>query len=218
MAETHARPQAAGKLLRPAVKSSTRETIEAIVVALLLALLIRTFAVQAFKIPSGSMLPTLQIGDHLLVNKFVYGPRLEIPFTQISLGRLPGLRTPVRGDVIVFVNPKDPSQDFIKRVVAVAGETVEMRDRQLYVDGVAVDDPHASYRLGGVEKSRRFGPYVVPAGAVFAMGDNRDESSDSRFWGPVPLENVKGLAFIIYWSWDHAQRWLRWERLGRLVS
>jgi signal peptidase I len=103
-------------------------------------------------------------------------------------------------------------------VVAVAGDTVEMRRRQLYINGAEVDDPFASYRLGGVEKSQRFGPEVVPPGTVFAMGDNRDESSDSRFWGPVPLENVKGLAFIIYWSWDHARHWLRWERLGRLVS
>jgi len=218
MADTQAKVRAVDKVAPRAAKSSVRETVEAIVVALLLALVIRTFVVQAFKIPSGSMLPTLQIGDHLLVNKFVYGPRLEIPFTQISLGRLPGLRVPQRGDVIVFVNPKDPSQDFIKRVVGLAGETVEMRHRQLYIDGVAVDDPFATYRLGGVEKSQRFGPYVVPEGTVFVMGDNRDESSDSRFWGPVPLENVKGLAFIMYWSWDHVRHWLRWERLGRLVS
>jgi signal peptidase I len=217
MAETQAKPRTADKVVLRG-KSTARETFEAVAVALLLALVIRTFVVQAFKIPSGSMLPTLQIGDHLLVNKFLYGPRLEIPLTQISLGRLPGLRAPRRGDVIVFVNPKDTSQDFIKRVVAVAGETVEMRHRQLFVDGVAVDDPFANYRRGGVEKSQRYGPYVVPPGTVFAMGDNRDESSDSRFWGPVPLENVKGLVFIIYWSWDHVQHWLRWDRLGRLVS
>jgi len=217
MAETQAKPHATGKAVRPAAKSTTRDTVEAVVVALLLALVIRTFVVQAFKIPSGSMLPTLQIGDHLLVNKFLYGARLEIPFTQISLGRLPGLRAPRAGDVIVFVYPKDASQDFIKRVVAVAGQKVEMRRRQLYVDDVPVDDPFATYRLGGVEMSQHYGPFVVPEGHVFAMGDNRDESSDSRVWGPVPLENVKGLAFIIYWSWDHARHWLRWERLGRLV-
>jgi signal peptidase I len=217
MAEPQVTPRTAAKVARPLAKSNARETVEAIAVAVLLALVIRTFVVQAFKIPSGSMLPTLQIGDHLLVNKFLYGPRLEIPFTQISLGRLPGLRAPRRGDVIVFVNPKDPSQDFIKRVVAVAGETVEMRQRQLYVNGQVVADPFATYRLGGVPNSQRYGPYVVPEGAVFAMGDNRDESSDSRVWGPVPLENVKGLAVIIYWSWDHARHWLRWERLGRLV-
>ena len=217
MAEPQVKPRAAAKVARPVAKSNVRETLEAIAVALLLALLIRTFVVQAYKFPSGSMLPTLQIGDHLLVNKFVYGPRLEIPFTQVSLGRLPGLRSPRRGDVIVFVNPKDPSQDFIKRVVAVGGETVEMRQRHLYVNGEPVDDPYATYRLGGVDKSQHFGPYVVPQGTVFAMGDNRDESSDSRFWGPVPLENVKGLAVIIYWWWAHVRHWLRWERLGRLV-
>jgi signal peptidase I len=211
------RERSAGKLARPAVKSNARETIEAIVVALLLALVIRTFVVQAFKIPSGSMLPTLQIGDHLLVSKFVYGPRLEIPFTQVSLGRLPGLRSPERGDVIVFVYPKNPSQDFIKRVVAVAGETVEVRDKRLHVNGAPVPDPFATYRLGGIGNSQRFGPLLVPEGTVFVMGDNRDESLDSRVWGPVPLENVKGLAFIIYWSWDRERSWWRWERLGRLV-
>jgi signal peptidase I len=217
MREAQVRERTAGKIVRPVVKSSTRETVEAIAVALLLALVIRTFVVQAFKIPSGSMLPTLQIGDHLLVNKFLYGPRLEIPFTQLSFGRLPGLRAPERGDVVVFVYPKNPSQDFIKRVVGVAGETVELRNKQLYVNGQRVSDPYATYRLGGISSSQHFGPEVVPAGSIFVMGDNRDESADSRSWGPVPLENVKGLAFIIYWSWNHGERWLRWERLGRLV-
>lgn len=218
MAEARVRERTGHKVARPGAKSTAREYAEAIGVALLLALAIRTFVVQAFKIPSGSMLPTLQIGDHLLVNKFLYGPRLEIPFTQLSLGRLPGLRAPERGDVIVFVYPKNPSQDFIKRVVALPGQTVEMRDRHLYVDGALVADPHATYRLGGVPQSRHFGPITVPPGQVFVMGDNRDESADSRFWGGVPLENIKGLAFIIYWSWDHQRHWLRWDRLGRLVS
>jgi signal peptidase I len=203
--------------VRQGRKSTARRYAEAIGVALLLAMAIRTFVVQAFKIPSGSMLPTLQVGDHLLVNKFLYGPRLEIPFTQLSLGRLPGLRGPAPGDVIVFEYPQNPEQDFIKRVVAVAGDTVEMRERQLWVNGAPVADPHATYSLGGVLQSVRFGPVTVPGGSVFVMGDNRDESADSRFWGPVPMENVKGLAFIIYWSWDQDRRWLRWERLGRLV-
>src|SRR5689334_5118533 len=123
---------------RPAAvraKSTIREYAEALIVALLLALVIRTFIVQAFKIPSGSMLPTLQIGDHILVNKFIYGPRLEVPLTQMSLGQLPGIRKPVPGDIIVFVWPKDRSKDFIKRVVAVEGQTIEMRDKHVYVDG-----------------------------------------------------------------------------------
>src|SRR5438093_9690136 len=129
----------------PKAKSQVREYAEALGVALLLALVIRTFVVQAFKIPSGSMLPTLQVGDHILVNKFIYGPRLEIPLTQLSLGRLPGLRKPKPGDVIVFIWPKDRSKDFIKRVIAVEGQTVEMRNKQVYIDGRPWGDPHARF-------------------------------------------------------------------------
>src|SRR5690349_20345411 len=161
----------------PRVKSEVREYAEALAVALLLALVIRTFVVQAFKIPSGSMLPTLQIGDHILVNKFIYGPRFEIPLTQISLGQLPGLRKPRPGDVVVFSWPKDRSKDFIKRVVAVEGETIEVRDRKILVDGKPRDDPHATWitqRIGG--PSDPFGPFTVPPGHVFVMGDNRDQS------------------------------------------
>ena len=202
-------------------KSSVREYAEALGVALLLALVIRTFVVQAFKIPSGSMLPTLQIGDHILVNKFVFGPRLEIPGTQISLGHLPGLRQPRPGDVVVFIYPNDRDKDFIKRVVAVAGQTVEVRSRTLYVDGQPVADPHAHFttRPGNAAGSGDdFGPFTVPAGHVFVMGDNRDQSYDSRFWGPVPIDDIKGLATVIYWSWDGPDRWVRWDRLGRLVD
>jgi signal peptidase I len=198
-------------------KSTHREYAEALGVALLLALVIRTFVVQAFKIPSGSMLPTLQIGDHILVNKFIYGPRLEIPMTQLSLGQLPGLRQPRPGDVVVFVWPKDRSKDFIKRVVAVEGQTVELRQKQLYVDGKPWDDPHATYGKGRSGPSESFGPVTVPPGNVFVMGDNRDQSYDSRFWGPVPVADIKGQALIIYWSWDGPDRWVRWERIGRLV-
>ena len=197
----------------PRAKSTVREYAEALGVALLLALVIRTFVVQAFKIPSGSMLPTLQIGDHILVNKFIYGPRLEVPLTQLSLGQLPGFREPRAGDVVVFIYPKERDKDFIKRIVAVAGQTVEARGNTLVIDGKQVEDPHAHY-----EKRDHvdFGPYAVPAGHVFVMGDNRDESYDSRFWGPVPIQDIKGLAMVIYWSWggDH---WVRWDRLGRLV-
>ena len=212
----------------PRQKSQIREYIEAFGVALLLALVIRTFVVQAFKIPSGSMLPTLEIGDHILVNKFLYGPRLEVPLTQLSFGRLPGLRDPAPGDVIVFVNPRNTSLDFIKRVIAVAGQSVEIRDRQVYVDGklspppsplserspCLPTEPPISWPRKGPEGS---GPYVVPDGFVFVMGDNRGSSYDSRAWGPVPVENIKGRALIIYWSWDGPDRWVRWERIGRLV-
>ena len=197
----------------PRTKSTVREYAEALGVALLLALVIRTFVVQAFKIPSGSMLPTLQIGDHILVNKFIYGPRLEVPLTQLSLGQLPGFREPRAGDVVVFIYPKERDKDFIKRIVAVAGQTVEARGNTLVIDGKQVEDPHAHY-----EKRDHvdFGPYTVPAGHVFVMGDNRDESYDSRFWGPVPIQDIKGLAMVIYWSWG-GERYVRWDRLGRLV-
>jgi signal peptidase I len=200
----------------PKQKSTIREYAEALGVALLLALVIRTFVVQAFKIPSGSMLPTLQIGDHILVNKFIYGPRLEIPLTQHSLGQLPGLRAPAPGDVVVFIWPKDRSKDFIKRVVAVEGETIEVRNKQLLRNGKPVDDPHANY-VAGHGPGENYGPFTVPARHVFVMGDNRDQSYDSRFWGAVPIADIKGKALIIYWSWDGPDRWVRWERIGRLV-
>jgi signal peptidase I len=220
MSKPEARSREATAPLRPAVrrKSTVREYAEALGVALALALVIRTFVVQAFKIPSGSMLPTLQIGDHILVNKFLYGPRLEIPLTQLSLGQLPGLREPRPGDVVVFIWPKDRSKDFIKRVIAIEGQTVEMRGKQLYIDGQARDDPHATYLPGhGSPGDYHYGPVTVPPHYVFVMGDNRDQSYDSRFWGPVPVSDIKGKALIIYWSWDGPDRWVRWERIGRLV-
>src|SRR5262252_11097008 len=166
MANSEAR-QAAAVATRPVSrqKSQIREYAEALGVALLLALAIRTFVVQAFKIPSGSMLPTLQVGDHILVNKFIYGPRLEIPLTQLSLGRLPGLRKPKPGDVIVFIWPKDRSKDFIKRVIAVEGQSVEVRNKQVFIDGKPWDDPHATWvmqrGLGGAAGDN-YGPYTVP--------------------------------------------------------
>ncbi|MEA2624822.1 MAG: signal peptidase [Candidatus Binatota bacterium] len=201
---------------RRVAKSVVREWVEALSVALLLALFIRTFVVQAFKIPSGSMLPTLQIGDHILVNKFAYGVR--VPFLQhpvIDVGR------PRAGDVVVFIYPEDPQKDFIKRVVAVAGDVVEVRSKHLYVNDRQVDDPHAHFVEGvngrGLSPRDNYGPYTVPPGSVFVMGDNRDRSYDSRFWGPVPLDQLKGKAFLIYWSWDGDDRWVRWERIGDLI-
>ena len=219
MARTEVQGSPAAAVTLPRRKSTAREYAEALGVALLLALVIRTFVVQAFKIPSGSMLPTLQIGDHILVNKFVYGPRLEIPLTQVSLGQLPGLRKPRPGDVVVFVYPNDRTKDFIKRVVAIEGQTVEVRNRRVFVDGEPADDPHANWSArheGG--QGDQLKPFTVPAGHVFVMGDNRDQSYDSRFWGPVPMSDLKGLATVIYWSWDGPDRWVRWDRLGRLVD
>jgi signal peptidase I len=157
-------------------KSVVREYAESIIFALVLALVIRTFVIQAFKIPSGSMEPTLQIGDHLLVNKFIYGVR--IPFTSI---RLFPWESPQRGDVIVFIYPPDPDKDFIKRVIGVGGDTVRMVNKKLYINGVEVPDPHAVYSkdtslLGDQQQLDNFGPVTVPPGYLFVMGDNRDHS------------------------------------------
>ena len=198
-------------------KSTFREYAEAIIVALVLALFIRTFVVQAFKIPSGSMEPTLEIGDHILVNKFIYG--IKIPFTSLSLL---SLEKPKRRDVIVFIYPLDTSKDFIKRVVALEGDTVKIMNKKVYINGSEIDDSHAVYKentifAAEVQKRDNFGPVTVPKGHLFVLGDNRDRSLDSRFWGYVPLEDVRGKAFMIYWSWDSQETTLRWKRIGQLV-
>lgn len=202
---------------RQVSKTSTfREYAEALIMAVLLALFIRTFIVQAFKIPSGSMLPTLQIGDHLLVNKFLYGIRIPVVGKRV----LP-FKHPERDDVIVFIYPQDPSKDFIKRVKGLPGETVEIRNKRLFIDGQAVDDPNGYYDEAPERLSRaprdNFGPFVVPEGEVFVMGDNRDHSHDSRFWGTVPIDDILGKAFILYWSWDSKAFRPRWSRLGMLI-
>ena len=209
------REQADAAAVKP--KSTVREYAEALAVAFVLALFIRTFIVQAFKIPSGSMLATLQIGDHILVNKLRYGIRVPI------IGeRVVRFSDPRRGDIIVFVYPVDTSKDFIKRVVGAPGDSVEIRHKQLYVNDEKVDDPHANFVDGPGDTSRlsprdNYGPVTVPEDKVFVMGDNRDRSYDSRFWGFVPIDDVKGKAFVIYWSWDGEDRWVRWERIGDLI-
>ncbi len=204
-------------------KSVIRENIEAILIALVIAIVIRTFAIQAFKIPSGSMLETLQIGDHILVNKIVYGTPIDVPFTNINLFWMPGFKKPQRGDILVFKYPEDPKRDFIKRTVAVGGDVVEARDKVLYVNGKPATEPYAVYkdetvRPRATDKRDNFGPLTVPEGKVFMMGDNRDQSYDSRFWGPVDLKQIKGKAVIIYWSWDSAKKWNHLNRIGRLVK
>lgn len=198
-------------------KSTIRGYAESIIIALVLALVIRTFVVQAFKIPSGSMEPTLEIGDHLLVNKFIYG--VKIPFTSINL--FPW-KSPQRGDVVVFIYPLEPDKDFIKRVIGVEGDTVSIVNKKLYINGVEAPDPHAVYRnnsilLGDLQNLDNFGPVSVPKGNLFVLGDNRDRSYDSRFWGFVPLKDVLGKAFTIYWSWDSRESMVRWNRLGHLI-
>jgi len=206
-------------------KSALRENFEAIIIAIVLALFIRAFIVQAFKIPSGSMLPTLQIGDHILVNKFIYGIKLPITDTVIV-----PIKDPRPNDIVVFRYPRNPKLDYIKRVIAVAGDTVEIRKKKVYVNGKPFDDPHGVHtdpRVLPATAGPRdyFGPVTVPEGKIFVMGDNRDNSFDSRFWGFVDLKAVRGKAFIIYWSWDVDKPLLsidrftsvRWNRLGHLV-
>jgi signal peptidase I len=198
-------------------KSTFREYAEAIGMALLLALFIRTFIVQAFKIPSGSMIPTLQIGDHILVNKLAYGIRVPLyGHYLVDFGKVQ------RGDVIVFIFPEDRSKDFIKRVVGVAGDTVEIRGKKISINGKQVEDPHGHFEGDDPQNilpaSRDdYGPAKVPENQLFVMGDNRDRSYDSRFWGFVNLDDVRGKAFLIYWSWDGSDRWVRWERLASVI-
>ena len=190
-------------------KSLAREYVEAIVIAILLALVIRTFVVQAFTIPSGSMVPTLLVGDYILVNKFVFGA--EVPFTNLHL---PGIREPRRGDIIVFKYPWDEKRDFIKRVVAVGGEEVYIKERTVFINGTPLEEPYAVFNDTGPQSGAEYGPARVPPDSVFVMGDNRDNSQDSRYWGFLRQEKIRGKAFIIYWSWDGERHWLRWRRLG----
>jgi len=198
----------------------SRENIEAIVIAVVLALFIRTFIVQAFKIPSGSMQPTLLIGDHILVNKFLYG--VGIPFTDIKLF---DIKKPGRGDVIVFIYPEDESKDYIKRVIGLPGDTIKIIDKKLFLnnepyhDSVGVYTDPKTFKRGQFNSNRdNLGPVTVPPDSLFVMGDNRDHSSDSRFWGFVNISKVKGKAFIIYWSWEKMFKNFRLTRLGRLIE
>ena len=208
--ETHSVPQ-------KNKKGKIRENIEALVIAVLLALFIRAFVVQAFKIPSGSMQDTLLIGDQLLVNKFIYG--VKLPFTNMTI--IP-VKNPQRGEIIVFKFPEDPSKDFIKRVVALGGDTVEIRNKELYVNGLKQSSEytvHVDPRVFPRDFQPRdnFGPVTVPQGKLFVMGDNRDESNDSRYWGYVDIAAVRGRAILIYWSWDSQNFNVRWNRLGHLI-
>ena len=234
---------------RPAVpqsKSLWREYGEALIIALVLALVIRAFLVQAFSIPSGSMQPTLLVGDYLLVNKFIYG--IRNPFTNKVL--IP-ITNPARGDVVVFIFPQDPSKDYIKRVIGLPGDRVQIINKKVFINAQLLETPQAVYTdptlipapAGPTESARdNLGPTTVPANSYFVMGDNRDFSYDSRFWGFVPMDSLRGKAFIIYFSWggDHSMpmyrafldglsgfiyhlAWnpqdfhIRWDRLGRVI-
>jgi signal peptidase I len=199
-------------------KHIVREYAESIIVAILLALVIRTFVIQAFKIPSGSMEDTLQIGDHLLVTKFLYGTK--IPFTDTKILKI---RDPQRGDVVVFEYPEDPSKDFIKRVVGLPGDVVEGREKKVFVNGKPFENPHEVHKEQEIIPKAQnprdtFGPVTVPAGSYFVMGDNRDRSYDSRFWGFVKSSKIKGKALIKYWSWDSEKFRVRFKNIGRLID
>jgi len=213
--------------------SELREWTEAIVIAFILAIVLRTFLVQAYKIPSGSMEPTLAIGDHIMVNKIRYGLRMPdslfglTPFaSEIPYGHYLVHFAPIRrGDVVVFVFPLDPTKDFIKRVVGISGDTVQVKNGQVFLNGAPMPDPHAHFEVAPAERSQfsvrdNYPATTVPAGQFFMMGDNRDRSYDSRFWGFVKLDQVEGRAMFIYWSWGaDSQSFLgiRWSRFGKAI-
>jgi len=193
------------------------EYAKAIITALILAMLIRTYIIQAFKIPSGSMIPTLLVGDHILVNKFLYGTKIPFKDKRVLM-----FKKPERGDIIVFKYPENPSKDFIKRVVAIEGDVIESKNKMVHVNGNKVNEPYAqhtdsSMRPMGIEPRDNFGPVIVPKNKYFVMGDNRDQSYDSRYWGYVDIKDVKGKALILYWSWDSEKSWVRFGRIGGLI-
>ncbi|PYN32923.1 MAG: signal peptidase I [Candidatus Rokuibacteriota bacterium] len=204
---------------KPSRKSALREYAEAIGIAILLALVIRTLVVQAFTIPSGSMMDTLLVGDYILVNKFLYGA--ELPFTDLHM---PGLRNPHQGDIVVFKYPQDERRDFIKRIIGTPGDRIQIRGRQVFVNGRQLVEPYTKFADGARSVQDTYcgyaygcEPTVVPGDSYFVMGDNRDNSQDSRYWGFVKRDKIKGKAFLIYWSWDGDHYWLRWWRLGRYI-
>ena len=199
-------------------KAKVQEFIEAMIIAICIAVFIRTLFVQAYKIPSQSMVPTLLVGDHLLVNKFIYG--VKLPYFRTTI--IP-VTDPKREDVIVFIYPEDRSKDFIKRVIGVAGDKIEMKNKKLFLNDTPYADPYGHYTDQAIYPAEaqprdNFGPVVVPEKSLFVMGDNRDHSLDSRFWGFVDLKDVQGKAFILYWSWNHEERNVRWNRIARLIQ
>ena len=198
----------------PPKKPLWREYGEALLVALLLALVIRTFVVQAFKIPSESMLQTLLVGDHLLASKFSYG--VKVPFTNYYVYKG---SDPQRGEIIIFEYPNDPSVDYIKRIVGVPGDIIEVRNKQLFRNGEAVKESYIRFtQPDRIEPVRdNFGPVTVPEGKYFVMGDNRDNSLDSRVWGFVGRSAIRAKAWRIYWSWGGLGD-MRWDRMGKKVE
>ena len=202
-------------------KTLFKDYLEPILIAILLALFIRAFVVQAFKIPSSSMEPTLLVGDHLLVNKFIYG--IRIPYANVKLFQW---KKPQRGDVIVFIYPKDPSKDFIKRVIGTEGEKIQIIQNKIYINDQLIDDPWGHFERDSLpgyflQGMGNFGPVVIPQDSLFVLGDNRDNSQDSRFWRFLGVNAVLGKAFILYFSWNANSEDLfekvRWSRIGNLI-
>jgi len=203
-------------------KSELRDWVKSLTIGILAVLIFRSMVAQAYQIPSGSMERTLLVGDFIYINKMLYGPEIDLGLGNIHLvhHRFPGFRKPRRGEIIVFRYPVDLRKDFVKRCVAVEGQTVAIRDKVLYVDGVKQDEPyviHEDDRIIPREISQRdnFGPLVVPKGTIFMMGDNRDNSLDSRFWGPLPLDLIRGKAIFRYFSWDGDRNWPRFSQILR---
>jgi len=218
-------------------KSTLREWVESLLIVAVLAIVIRSFIVAPFKIPSSSMIPTLEVGDYIFVLRYPYG--LRIPFTDIQM--LP--RPPKRGDVVVFDYPEDRSKDYIKRLIGLPGDTIRYQDNRLFINGVEMPLTRTGQRTyfmsdGHVDVSGQFreqligrshevlrkattirdGEWKVPEGQYFVLGDNRNNSRDSRFWGFVPQSYLVGKAVIIWWSWDAQQSAVRIDRLGKLVD
>lgn len=202
------------------------EWTKALIIAFVLAMFIRFFLVQAFKIPSGSMLDTLQIGDHLLVLKTAYA--VKVPFTHVTIF---STGHPDYGDVIVFEHPTE-GKDYIKRVIGRPGDVIEIRDKQVFRNGELVIEPYVRHSDSNIYDNRRdnFGPITVDENCYFVLGDNRDVSRDSRYWGLVDESLIRGRAWLVYWSWnasfhvlDWPWRWrftirdIRWSRMGFLV-
>jgi signal peptidase I len=192
-------------------KSKLHEYVEIIVTALVLALIVRALIIQSYHIPSESMEDTLLKGDFLFANKFIYGAK--VPFVDVWL---PKVRDPKPGDVVIFKFPGDRKTDYIKRCIAVAGQTVELKGTHLYIDGVEKREPYAKYIYGDAAR-RDFGPYLVPKGHIFCMGDNRDNSYDSRWWGALDTKLLRGKALFLYFSLDYKKHWIRFSRIGDII-
>ncbi|MCB2229260.1 signal peptidase I [bacterium] len=195
--------------------ASIWDNIKQILIAVVLALIIKTSIVEAYKIPTASMEDTLLVGDFLLANKFVYGA--QVPLTS---WKLPAISEPERGDVVIFIFPGDGVTKYIKRCVGIPGDTIQIKDKVLYVNGKEFPNPPLSKfvdttdsgeqviqsrGIGGRKSRDNYGPYIVPSHSYFMMGDNRDNSYDSRYWGPVPEQLILGQAMVIHWSWDESE-------------